>query len=136
MNQPEVEDIEDLLLACRYGDLEDVQEFVKRFGPEPLKTARDDRGNNVVHMCCGNGHAGKLTVEMHTRWKPVLNSLHLDILEFILPFLPSSELQALNDSKSPPLHWAILNNHVNCTKLLSELPEEKGGGLPMLEVSE
>jgi len=42
---------------------------------------------------------------------------------------------ALNDSKSPPLHWAILNNQVDCTKLLAQLPEEQGGGLPMLEVN-
>jgi hypothetical protein len=34
-------------------------EFVEKFGDEPLKSARDDRGNNVIHMCCGNGHTGE-----------------------------------------------------------------------------
>jgi len=56
---PTPEEIEDVLLSCRYGDLEDVQAFVEQFGDEPLKTARDDRGNNVIHMCCGNGHTGE-----------------------------------------------------------------------------
>ena len=60
-DKPEIkeEEVEDVLLSCRYGDLEDVQAFVEKFGDEPLKSARDDRGNNVIHMCCGNGHTGK-----------------------------------------------------------------------------
>jgi hypothetical protein len=58
-NSPTPEEVEDVLLSCRYGDLEDVQAFVEKFGDEPLKSARDDRGNNVIHMCCGNGHTGK-----------------------------------------------------------------------------
>lgn len=55
---PQPEELEDLLLSCRYGDIEDVQAFVKEYGSESLVTARDDRGNTVLHMCCGNGHAG------------------------------------------------------------------------------
>jgi ankyrin repeat protein len=58
-----------------------------------------------------------------------------DLLQYLLPHVPSSLLMAVNDNKSPPLHWAILNNQVECTKLLAQLPEEQGGGLPMLEVS-
>lgn len=58
-SSPTPEEVEDVLLSCRYGDLEDVQAFVEKFGDEPLKSARDDRGNNVIHMCCGNGHTGK-----------------------------------------------------------------------------
>lgn len=58
-----------------------------------------------------------------------------EVLQFLLPRVPSSLLMAVNDNKSPPLHWAILNNQVECTKLLAQLPEEQGGGLPMLEVS-
>ena len=55
---PTADDVEDLLLACRYGDLEDVQQFVDKFGPEPLSDARDERGNTVLHMAAGNGHTG------------------------------------------------------------------------------
>jgi ankyrin repeat protein len=56
--QPTEEEVEDLLLACRYGDLEDVKAFVQQYGVEAVQNARDERGNTVLHMCCGNGHAG------------------------------------------------------------------------------
>ena len=32
------------------------------------------------------------------------------------------------------MHWAALNNHVAIVKLLAELPEDKGGGLPLFKV--
>lgn len=57
--KPSEEQVEDLLLSCRYGDLDEVKAFVQQFGVEPVQQARDDRGNNVLHMCCGNGHAGE-----------------------------------------------------------------------------
>lgn len=60
--RPTEEQVEDLLLSCRYGDLEDVKAFVEQYGVEPVQEARDDRGNNVLHMCCGNGHAGEYGV--------------------------------------------------------------------------
>ena len=53
------DDKDDLLLACRYGDLEDVQTFVTEHGPEILNEIRDDNGNCVLHMVCANGHIGK-----------------------------------------------------------------------------
>lgn len=56
---PTPEQIEDLLLSCRYGELEEVKVFVERFGAEAVVKARDDRGNTAVHMCCGNGHVGE-----------------------------------------------------------------------------
>ena len=55
---PTEDDKEDLLLSCRYGDTEDVKLFVDRFGPDPLNEVRDDSGNSVLHMACGNGHLG------------------------------------------------------------------------------
>jgi hypothetical protein len=58
---PSQEEVEDFLLSCRYGELEEVQAFVEKFGDEALENARDDRGNSAVHMCCGNGHIGKLS---------------------------------------------------------------------------
>lgn len=57
--RPTEEQVEELLLSCRYGDLEDVKAFVEQYGADPVTEARDDRGNNVLHMCCGNGHAGE-----------------------------------------------------------------------------
>lgn len=59
---PTTEDVEEVLLACRYGepvtDLEEVMEFVRKFGSEALAAARDHRGNTVLHMSGGNGHPG------------------------------------------------------------------------------
>lgn len=56
---PSQEEVEDFLLSCRYGELEDVTAFVEKFGAEAVVNARDDRGNTAVHMCSGNGHVGK-----------------------------------------------------------------------------
>jgi hypothetical protein len=67
---PSQEEIDELLLSCRYGDLEDVQAFVEKFGDEALAQAKDDRGNNVVHMCCGNGHVGECDERCRVIWKP------------------------------------------------------------------
>lgn len=53
------DDIAELLLSCRYGDTEDIQHFITRFGPAPLNDARDDNHNTVLHMVCANGHTGK-----------------------------------------------------------------------------
>ena len=53
------DDKDDLLLACRYGDLEDVQTFVTQHGPEIINEIHDDNGNSVLHMVCANGHIGK-----------------------------------------------------------------------------
>ena len=55
---PNNEESEDVLLACRYGDLDDIKQFVDRFGPESLSEIRDDSGNTVLHMVCANGHEG------------------------------------------------------------------------------
>jgi ankyrin repeat protein len=57
MSKPGEEDNEDLLLSCRYGDLDDIKEYVNKFGSEPLSVVRDDNGNTILHMACANGHA-------------------------------------------------------------------------------
>jgi ankyrin repeat protein len=56
---PLSDDTEDLLLSCRYGDLDDVKSFIDRFGTAPVGEARDENGNNVLHMASANGHIGK-----------------------------------------------------------------------------
>lgn len=56
---PSHDDLEGLLLSCRYGDLEDVQMFVQRFGWKSVEEVRDENGNTVLHMCAGNGHLGR-----------------------------------------------------------------------------
>ncbi|WVQ66452.1 uncharacterized protein L199_004633 [Kwoniella botswanensis] len=110
---PVTEDIEEVLLSARYGEVDELKEFVEKFGAGPLAEARGERGNTVLHMCCGNGH--------------------IDVLNYLLPLVPKELLSRTNEAGSPPLHWAVSNNHVACVKALVELSEEQGGGLPLLK---
>ena len=59
---PSSDEKEELLLSCRYGDLDDVKQFVDKFGGDALRDIRDDNGNNALHMVCGNGHEGEYRV--------------------------------------------------------------------------
>lgn len=52
------EQVEDMLLSCRYGELEELEAFAKEFGWDAVTSARDERGNTALHMACGNGHLG------------------------------------------------------------------------------
>lgn len=56
---PTPDELEDLVLSARYGDVEDVQAFADAHGWEAAAGARDDRGNSALHMACGNGHVGE-----------------------------------------------------------------------------
>ena len=55
---PTPEDIEELLLIARYGELDELKSFVGKFGSKHLIDARDEDGNTILHMVCGNGHLG------------------------------------------------------------------------------
>lgn len=57
-SSPTDEEKDELLLSCRYGDLEDIQQFADKFGVESLNGVRDGSGNSVLHMVCANGHTG------------------------------------------------------------------------------
>lgn len=59
MAAPTPDELEDLVLSARYGDLEDIQAFADAHGWAAAAGARDDRGNSALHMACGNGHVGK-----------------------------------------------------------------------------
>ncbi|KAF9529772.1 ankyrin repeat-containing domain protein [Crepidotus variabilis] len=102
---------QDLLLACRHGDLEDVQTFVTQYGAEILLETRDDNGNSVLHMISANGHVG--------------------ILDFLLPLLPSSFLATRNNSGSTPLHWAALNSQLEIAQKIVRHP---GIGVDLIDV--
>jgi len=58
VSPPTPEDIEELLLIARYGELDELNSFIEKFGTKPLIDARDEDGNTVLHMVCGNGHLG------------------------------------------------------------------------------
>jgi len=57
------DDNDDLLLAARYGDLEDVQAFVAKHGVTAMADIRDKNGNSILHMVCANGHLGEYASE-------------------------------------------------------------------------
>jgi hypothetical protein len=59
---PSTEEREELLLSCRYGDLVEVQLFVDTFGAGALEETRDENGNTILHMACGNGHGGMFLI--------------------------------------------------------------------------
>ncbi|CAD6580627.1 MAG: hypothetical protein TREMPRED_002789 [Tremellales sp. Tagirdzhanova-0007] len=113
MSVPSQDDVEDFLLSCRYGELDEVKSFIEQFGRAAVAIARDERGNTAIHMCCGNGH--------------------VDVLTYILPHIPPTLLSQTNAASSPPIHWAVSNNHVLVIRLLAEFPAEKGGGLPLFK---
>jgi hypothetical protein len=56
--EPSHEDLEEVLLNCRYGELDELQAFVEKFGWKPINEVRDESGNTILHMICGNGHLG------------------------------------------------------------------------------
>ncbi|RPD57948.1 cytoplasmic protein [Lentinus tigrinus ALCF2SS1-7] len=109
---PTQEYLEELLLSCRYGDVEDIQQFVEKFGPDVLATARDDNGNTILHMVAGNGHT--------------------EALEYLLPLVPSSLLSARNNAGSTPLHWAALNQHLSIAQKLVQFPG--GPGVDLIDI--
>ncbi|KAJ2918533.1 hypothetical protein MD484_g1864, partial [Candolleomyces efflorescens] len=106
------DDKEELLLSCRYGDLEDVQAFVDRHGSAPLADIRDENQNTILHMAAGNGH--------------------LDVLGYLLPLVPIPLLSAQNNSGSTPLHWAAVNSRLDVSKALVEFPN--GPGVNLIDV--
>jgi hypothetical protein len=50
---------DDIFLACRYGDLDEIEQYVRRWGKEIFSDLRDDNGNCVLHMVSANGHVGE-----------------------------------------------------------------------------
>ena len=64
---PTSEDLEELLLIARYGELDELKSFIEKFGTKPLIEARDEDGNTILHMACGNGHLGATNAAPRTR---------------------------------------------------------------------
>ncbi|KAI5116040.1 hypothetical protein M0805_004978 [Coniferiporia weirii] len=107
---PTVEEQEDVLLACRYGDLDDVRQFVETYGIDALAAVRDDNGNTVLHMTCGNGHE--------------------DVLAYILNAgIPGALLGEANGAGSTALHWAAVNEQLGTVRALVEHPGGPGAAL-------
>ncbi|KAJ7647904.1 hypothetical protein FB45DRAFT_894730 [Roridomyces roridus] len=103
---PTTDEQDDFLLACRYGDLDDVKQFVDQYGVDAAASVRDDNGNTALHMICGNGHS--------------------DLLDYMVSIVPPSLLSSQNTALSTPLHWAALNSHLDVMKKLVEFPKLAG----------
>jgi len=105
--EPSHGELEEVLLNCRYGELEELQAFVEKFGWKPINEVRDENGNTILHMICGNGH--------------------LDLLSYVLPHILPELLGTPNTSgRSTPLHWAAMNSHLQIAKALIEHPRGPG----------
>ena len=125
---PTPEDIEELLLITRYGELDELKPFIEKFGSKPLTDARDEDGNTVLHMVCGNGHLGtsdpffQLSEAFLSRYSSVHLRVRsrLDLLGYLVPdHVPPSFATVQNASAgSTPLHWATLNKHLDVVKQL------------------
>ncbi|KAJ7815678.1 hypothetical protein B0H14DRAFT_2846984 [Mycena olivaceomarginata] len=99
---PTTDEQEEFLLSCRYGDLDDVKQFILQFGVAAAAEIRDDNGNTPLHMLCGK--------------RPC--SFFVDVLDYLLPIVPPTLLSARNSAQSTPLHWAALNSHLEVVKKL------------------
>ncbi|KAH8096797.1 cytoplasmic protein [Cristinia sonorae] len=109
---PTDDDKDDLLLSCRYGDIEDIQAFVDKFGSGPLNDIRDHSGNCALHMVAANGHA--------------------DALDYLLSVVSPSLLSARNSAESTPLHWAAVNSHLTIAQKLVQF--KNGPGVDLLDI--
>lgn len=102
--------IDDLLLSARYGDLEDLQSVLSPLlsssssTSELLESIKNDSANTLLHYASANGHLG--------------------IVTYILPHITLPLALAQNESGNTPLHWAGLNGHLAVVKALVSRIEE------------
>ena len=104
----EASELNDFILAARYGELENIREYLtERFPDAHAKSCSDlqdllvsanDQGQTALHMAAANGHK--------------------DCLQFFLPYLSTAQVNLKNKEGSTPLHWAALNGRLECVKLL------------------
>lgn len=96
--------IDELLLSARYGDLEDVQATLSPLlsssssSADLLASIKNEDSNTLLHYASANGH--------------------LDVVNYLLPHSNLPLLLAQNVSGNTPLHWAGLNGHLETVKAL------------------
>ena len=56
LTPPSEDDLEDIILSARYGELNELKQFIIEFGIDALADAKDGRGNGCLHMAAANGH--------------------------------------------------------------------------------
>ncbi|KAI3477602.1 hypothetical protein L1887_60642 [Cichorium endivia] len=96
--------IDELLLSARYGDLEDLESTLAPLlssassASSVLASIKNESANTLLHYACANGH--------------------LDVVTYLLPHSDLALLLAQNESGNTPLHWAALNGHLDTVKAL------------------
>ncbi|KAJ1026335.1 hypothetical protein NDA16_002422 [Ustilago loliicola] len=96
--------IDELLLSARYGDLEDLQATLSPLlssasnATELLVAIKNEDANTLLHYASANGH--------------------LEVVQYLLPHSDLPALLAQNISGNTPLHWAGLNGHLEVVKAL------------------
>lgn len=95
--------IDELLLSARYGDLEDLQSTLSPLlssssSSELLSGIKNEDSNTLLHYASANGH--------------------LSVVEYLLPYTNLTQSLAQNISGNTPLHWAGLNGHLDVVKSL------------------
>lgn len=79
---------DELILAARYGDLEEVQAVLAQ--SILLVDAQDEQGRTALHMAAANGH--------------------LDVVQALIT--AGGNVNAKNVEENSPLHYAALNAHI------------------------
>ncbi|KAL7202694.1 hypothetical protein ACSBR1_034210 [Camellia fascicularis] len=81
------ENVEALLEAARYDDIDDVMNLASA---GISLDSKDSQGRTALHMASANGH--------------------LDIVDYLIR--NGVDVNASNVEKNTPLHWACLNGHI------------------------
>lgn len=55
---PSQDEQEEILLSCRYGELDELKQLVDKYGADAIANVRDENENTVLHMIAANGHDG------------------------------------------------------------------------------
>ncbi|GAB4855979.1 hypothetical protein Ancab_024619 [Ancistrocladus abbreviatus] len=87
------EEVDALLEAARYDDLDDIK-TLESAGIS--LDSKDSQGRTALHMAAANGH--------------------LDIADYLVS--KGVDLNVYNEEKNTPLHWACLNGHKEVVKNL------------------
>ncbi|CAK7330617.1 unnamed protein product [Dovyalis caffra] len=132
------EAIDSLLEAARYDDIDDITSLASS---GISLDSKDSLGRTALHMAAANGHLdiveylisqGVLRVHRSFSFSGLWGLWVLDAVERArqnciswkhlwsnpLLCIPSYDLNASNEEKNTPLHWACLNGHIEVVKKL------------------
>ncbi len=102
-------DVEEFVNMARYGELEEMREYLSSFTPTDI-SQRNSAGNNALHMASANNH--------HAVMLWLFDLLNLEARD-VPVVLPSSHwVNAQNDNGNTPLHWAVMSGSLETVEML------------------